>query len=453
MRIIRDLHEASVERETVLTVGTFDGLHLGHQRLLRRLMRSARASERLSGVVTFDPLPRTLLAPESNLMCLTTIEDKIELLQSWGLDLVVIVPFTWEVARTSARDFLRPLCERLRMAELWVGWNFALGRGREGNVATLQQLGQEMGFRVHVVQPVRDGGAAISSTQIRSLLRAGHVREAGEMLGRNYSVRGILVPEAGEGWLSGSPVAFLQVRDICTVPTQGVYAAYVVLQGKRYHAVANIGAHPNSVEVLLLDSPSELYGNEVRLEFVEYVRHEPLSADGGERAAQAGKVVEHARETLRRQACTKVRKTVGGPKRASAAAQLPYEQLNHTADLALRIYGRTLRQLFANAAYAMFSQLADLSLRPSVQREVEVEGIDYESLLVNWLNELLYLHDTRGEVYSEFRVHSLSRRRLRATVHGAPTENVATIIKGATYHELAIHRTDQGYTATVVLDV
>jgi SHS2 domain-containing protein len=131
-----------------------------------------------------------------------------------------------------------------------------------------------------------------------------------------------------------------------------------------------------------------------------------------------------------------------------------YEQLDHTADLGLRIHGRTLRQLFANAAYAMFSQLADLEeIEPNLRREVKVEGIDYESLLVNWLNQLLYLHDTHHEVYVACEIHSLSRQRLQATVQGAATENIHTIIKAATYHDLSIAKTDGWYLATVVFDV
>lgn len=131
-----------------------------------------------------------------------------------------------------------------------------------------------------------------------------------------------------------------------------------------------------------------------------------------------------------------------------------YEELEHTADLALRIYGRTLRELFANAAYAMFSQLSNLEgIVPTLQREVRVEGIDYESLLVNWLNELLYLQDTRGEAYVAFEIHKLSRRRLQATVRGARTEDFHTIIKAATYHELSITKTHGWYMSTVVFDV
>ena len=131
-----------------------------------------------------------------------------------------------------------------------------------------------------------------------------------------------------------------------------------------------------------------------------------------------------------------------------------YERVEHTADLALRVYGGTLRQLFANAAYAKFSQVTDLKrIVPTLQREVEVEGIDYESLLVNWLNELLYLQDTRSEAYVDFEIHRLSRRRLQATVRGAQPEQIHTIIKAATYHDLSIHKSHGSYASTVVFDV
>ena len=134
--------------------------------------------------------------------------------------------------------------------------------------------------------------------------------------------------------------------------------------------------------------------------------------------------------------------------------KLRYEQLEHTADLALRIYGRDLRELFVNAAHAMFSQLADIqSIQPALQEGVRVEGSDYESLLVNWLNELLYLHETQEQVYSEFDIHELTPQHLRATVYGEQSHDVFAIIKAATYYDLAITKTAAGYTATIVLDV
>jgi SHS2 domain-containing protein len=131
-----------------------------------------------------------------------------------------------------------------------------------------------------------------------------------------------------------------------------------------------------------------------------------------------------------------------------------YEQVEHTADLALRVHGHDMEQLFANSAYAMFCELADLaSVQPLKNRPVTVDGMDYESLLVNWLNELLYLHETQGEMYVAFDIHDLSAQRLRATVHGQPSDNTKTVIKAATFHNLEIHKTPAGYEVTIVFDV
>jgi riboflavin kinase/FMN adenylyltransferase len=304
MRIIRDLSQASVERETVLTIGAFDGLHLGHRSLLNRLMRSAQEAHRLSGVVTFDPPPRMVLTPDNNLICLTTMEDKIELLQQWGLDLLVIIPFTWEVARTSARDFVWPLRDRLQMAELWVGWNFALGRGREGDPPALRRLGQDMGFDVNVIEPVTEGGAAISSTEIRNLLGSGQVREAAELLGRYYQISGVVVPGVGQERRVGYPTANLNVQQTCTLPGSGIYAGYAIAQGKRYPAVANIGTRPTfgegppTVEVHLLDFVGELPGELLHVQFVERLRDERRFADVKALRAQIKKDIVIAREIL-----------------------------------------------------------------------------------------------------------------------------------------------------------
>ena len=304
MRIIRDLDSANVERETVLTIGAFDGLHVGHQCLLGRLMRSAQGANRLSGVVTFDPPPRRVLFPDSNLICLTTLEDKIELLEAWGLDLLVIVTFTMEVASTSAQGFLQPLRDRLHMAELWVGWNFALGRGREGDAPALKKLGPKMGFEVRIIDPVSEGGATISSTRIRSLLGAGQVREAAEMLGRYYHLNGVVVPGAGPERQTGYHTANLNVPQTCSLVASGVYAAYAIVQGKRYLAVVDLGTRPTfgegqpTLEVHLLDFEGELGGQPLRVQFVEHLRDERAFASVKALHAQIEKDIARAREIL-----------------------------------------------------------------------------------------------------------------------------------------------------------
>nr|MBC7245086.1 bifunctional riboflavin kinase/FMN adenylyltransferase [Chloroflexota bacterium] len=275
MRIIRDLRQTNIEGETALAIGAFDGLHVGHQELLRQLIRRAQRTQRLSGVVTFDPLPKAVLAPASNAICLTTIEDKIELLEEQGVDLLVILPFTPELARTSARDFVQRLCDHLHMRELWVGWNFALGYGREGNVRVLKKLGKELGFRVHVIAPVINGDIAISSTQIRNLLSAGEVTEAAKMLGRYYQLRTHVVSEIEQDEKLGLTSTRLQFAPHCALPASGVYAAYALIQGRPYSAVVDIGSEPTAesqtpeVRMHLLGFDGELQGEEIRIQFVE----------------------------------------------------------------------------------------------------------------------------------------------------------------------------------------
>ncbi len=313
MRIIRDLHQANIGRETVLTIGAFDGLHLGHQELLRRLIRRARQTERISGVLTFDPLPRAVLDPITNTTCLITTEDKIKLLEKWGVDLLVILPFTRELANTSARRFVQMLCEHLHMTELWVGWNFALGHRRTGNVSALKKLGEAMGFHLHVIEPVSDGEVVISSTAIRNLIAEGRVREAAEMLGRYHQVKGLVVPGEGRGKQLGFPTANLQLPEHCAVPAVGVYAVYAIISGKCYPAVVNIGFRPtfgagerNAVppsvervmEVHLLRFDGDLYGEQITIQFVERLRKERRFSDADALCRQIKKDVARAQEIL-----------------------------------------------------------------------------------------------------------------------------------------------------------
>ncbi|MBC7262412.1 MAG: bifunctional riboflavin kinase/FMN adenylyltransferase, partial [Chloroflexi bacterium] len=304
MRIIHNLQQANIENETALTIGAFDGLHLGHQELLRQLIRRAQQTQRLSGVVTFDPLPKAVLSPASNLICLTTIEDKIELLEQWGLDLLVILPFTAELARTSARDFVQGLCTHLRMTELWVGWNFALGYGREGNVRMLKKLGKEMGFRVHVIAPVTNGEIAISSTQIRHLLSAGQVSEAAEMLGRYYQVRAYAVSATEHDRQLGLSSVRLRFVPHCALPASGIYAAYALIQGQRYPAIVDTGfavateGRESNGRIYILDFHGNLGDEEIRVQFVEQLRQQPYPVDLHMRPSQIAKDIAKAREVL-----------------------------------------------------------------------------------------------------------------------------------------------------------
>lgn len=304
MRIIRDLEQVNLQQPSVVTIGAFDGLHLGHRELLVQLVRQARSTQRLSVVVTFDPLPREVLAPESNMTCLMTIEDKVKLLEAWGLDIAIVLPFTVELSRTSARDFVQLLCQHLHLTELWVGWDFALGRGRTGDVAALQRFGQAMGFVVHVVEPVQDGEVVISSTEIRKLIGAGRVREAAEMLGRYHILKGRVIHGDGRGRRLGYPTANLDVFSHCAVPAHGVYAVYASFAGTRHSGVANIGIRPTfgpgktTIEVHILNFQGQIYGQEMSIEFVDHLRSERRFANQEALCGQIVEDVARAREIL-----------------------------------------------------------------------------------------------------------------------------------------------------------
>jgi len=304
MRVIRDPKQAGLEQDTVLTIGAFDGLHLGHQELLKRLVRRAKQTYRLSGVMTFDPHPRAVLSPTDNTFCLTTTEDKVAILQQWGIDLLVVLPFTRDLARMSAHDFMQMLALDLRMTELWVGWNFALGRGREGDVKALKKLGRELGYAVHEIAPVQEGDVVVSSTQIRSLIAAGRMREAAEMLGRYHVLRGRVVRGTGRGKQLGYATANLQPERKCLVPPAGVYAAYASVSEQRHLAAVNIGMRPTfgghelTIEVHLLDFEGDLYGQDLSVQFVERLRDEKRFANEQALRSQIAADVAHVREVL-----------------------------------------------------------------------------------------------------------------------------------------------------------
>jgi riboflavin kinase/FMN adenylyltransferase len=302
MRVIDDLANAQVEQPTVVTVGAFDGLHIGHQHIIKELIRHARETGRLSAVVTFHPHPRAVLRPWLSPKVLTTPGEKAVLLAQMGLDILVLVSFTPEVARMPAREFVRLLRERLRMEELWVGRDFALGRGREGNVPALQAMGEQLGFHVQVFEPVTVDGRPVSSTEVRELLATGQVDEARRLLGRPYSLAGEVVSGARRGRCLGFPTANLAVRPERALPPDGVYAVYALVGNERLPAVANIGERPSfntgqhAIEVHILDYSGDLYGRDLAIEFIRRLRAEQRFSDVCQLVAQISNDIEQARQ-------------------------------------------------------------------------------------------------------------------------------------------------------------
>jgi riboflavin kinase/FMN adenylyltransferase len=212
---------------------------------------------------------------------LTTPEEKLDLLEELGLDFVVTLPFTRDVAQTTAREFVHSLLERLRMRELWVGPDFALGKGRQGDSGYLQTLAEELGFQLRIMQPLTDAGKAVSSTSIRALIREGCVSAAAQLLGRHPSISGTVVRGAGRGHRLGFPTANITSHGGKLTPAEGVYAARVVWDATNHAGVVNIGRRPTFedleqtiVEAHILDFEGDLYGKNVRVEFIERLRPE-----------------------------------------------------------------------------------------------------------------------------------------------------------------------------------
>jgi riboflavin kinase/FMN adenylyltransferase len=266
---------------TVLTVGTFDGVHCGHQDVLTRLIARAAECERPSLLVTFEPHPLDVLNPEAAPPLLTTTEEKIALLGETALDYVAIVPFTAELAQLSATEFVdRVLLDRFRMTELLIGHDHGFGRGREGDITLLRSLGASRGFTVDAVPPiVTASGEAVSSTLVRRAVAAGELDRTRELLGRPYSVRGSVVAGDARGRLLGFPTLNIDPdapRKL--LPPDGVYAVEVVGSRGRFGGMMNLGGRPTfgderrTLEAHLFDAAGDFYGDRVEVAFVARLR-------------------------------------------------------------------------------------------------------------------------------------------------------------------------------------
>jgi riboflavin kinase/FMN adenylyltransferase len=304
MQILNDLQ--NVDQELVLTIGTFDGVHRGHQYLLERLVHRARETSRLSAVLTFHPHPRAILHPEMRPVYLSTPLDRSAIMASLGIDLLVVLPFSQALARTSGDVFVASLFDRLCMRELWVGPDFALGRDRAGDIETLRPLADQLGFTLRLVDPVYDDGQVISSTRIRQLLQVGDVAEAARLLGRPYTISDLVRPGAQRGRSLGFRTANLQVAQDRALPADGVYAAWAIVDDQRYQAVVNVGVRPTFdsgerlVEAHLLDYQGDLYGKILMLQFAHRLRPELRFEDIPALVEQIRQDVARTRELLGR---------------------------------------------------------------------------------------------------------------------------------------------------------
>ena len=304
MNIIHHLDDVQPAADVILTIGTFDGVHLGHQHLLAQLVRRAHETQLLSAVLTFHPHPRTVLQPDRRPAYLSTPEERAIVFEALGIDLLVLLHFTPTLAQTPAETLVGDLYHKLRMRELWVGPDFAMGRQREGDAVKLQTLANHLGYHLRIIAPLTNGNVIVSSTRIRTLVQEGQVDEAARLLGRYYAISGRVGPGAQRGRRLGFRTANLPVDPNRATPANGVYAAWAEYGSQRYRCVVNVGTRPSfgenepNIEAHLLDFEGDLYGKPLTIEFVQRLRPELRFSNAADLVAQINRDIAAARELL-----------------------------------------------------------------------------------------------------------------------------------------------------------
>lgn len=304
MSVEQQLAQVSPIGDTALTIGTFDGVHLGHQYLFQCLKEEASASGLLTVVITFRNHPRAVLTPDSGVEYITPWQEREVLIQGQGMNMVVALDFTREVSLLKAREFVHLLVRHLRMRSLVVGPDFALGHRREGDIPTLESLGEEMGYRLLVVEPEMANNQPIRSRALRQLIAAGDVKDAAGMLGRPFSLRGKVARGEGRGRGIGFPTANLTVEPGLLVPSDGIYATWATVKGERRQSATSIGVRPTfgvgprSVETFIMDFDDDVYGETLTLEFVCRLREELAFSSVTGLVDQMNRDVEQARFIL-----------------------------------------------------------------------------------------------------------------------------------------------------------
>lgn len=300
----RELTRHISSRPALLTIGVFDGVHLGHRHLLGHLITRAREKGCLSAVVTFKTHPEKVLKRKDTLPWICTLQERVRLLKAAGIDIVVPVTFTHEVAKLDPRDFILLLMKYLKMCDMVLGPDFALGKHRKGDPEHLRMIGEELDFRVEVVKPARLGEEVISSSAIRELLVEGDIARVERMLGRYFSLEGRVVLGDQRGRTLGFPTANIKVQPEQAMPRDGIYATIARREGWEARSVTNIGVRPTFdglkrlIETYIMDFDGDLYGKKLKIDLVARLRDEMKFNSAGELKTQMHKDTDKAREIL-----------------------------------------------------------------------------------------------------------------------------------------------------------
>jgi riboflavin kinase/FMN adenylyltransferase len=306
MRIIRGIKNLTEKLPNpVLTLGNFDGVHLGHQAIFKKVVERGREIKGTSVAFTFEPHPLKVLAPERSPRLLNTFHGKMKLIETSGIQVVICAEFNRQFADQNPEEFARNvLVEKIGVKEVYVGYDYAFGKGREGSIESLKKTGHALGFAVGVVEPVQVDGVPVSSSLVRELVSLGRMEEVYRYLGRYYGIEGTVVHGASRGHELGFPTANIQtVNEL--IPPYGVYAVLAHAGGRRLKGVASIGVRPTfdngpmSLEVYLFDFEGDLYGKHLDVAFVSRLRGEEKFPDAESLVRQIRKDVEGARQALR----------------------------------------------------------------------------------------------------------------------------------------------------------
>jgi len=306
MKVIRDSDTFPSElQNSIVTIGNFDGIHLGHKKIFRQLVEEARAHHRKTVVITFDPHPQKVLHPERRpFFLLTPLDEKLHLIEECGIDAVLLVTFTIEFAATTAEQFVqRILWDKLRLSKLYVGYDYAFGKGKKGNAEFLRAAGRNLGFEVDELGVVKEEDLIVSSTNIRLSICDGDVRLARNLLGRPYNIYGTVVRGYQRGTDIGVPTANIVSEKV--IPANGVYAVIADVEGRRHQGVINVGHNPTlgenklSIEVHLFDFQDNIYDNNVEIFFIDRLRSEQKFESAEHLVEQIKKDIDQARTILK----------------------------------------------------------------------------------------------------------------------------------------------------------
>ena len=317
MEIIRDLADIKALKSPVATIGNFDGVHMGHRQIFRKLKQAAKDSNGVSVVITFAPHPLKVLQSDKKLSLISSYEEKEHLLQASGIDYLIVIPFTEQFAAVTAREFVRDiLVGAIGVKKLIIGYDYAFGRKREGNIGLLRQLGSEFDFAVEVLEPIWDGKTIFSSTNIRKMIENGNVRDVVAPLGRHFSIGGKVVHGHHRGKVLGFPTANLQTGKEL-IPKNGVYAVKVKIDQELYDGACNIGPNPTfgdeaiAIEVFIFNFAGDLYGRDLLVYFVERIRDERKFPDAVALQTAIANDVARCREILRDTSIIEYRECLG----------------------------------------------------------------------------------------------------------------------------------------------